>query len=69
MRYLPHYFWIALSIYVSYDIHIEDIVKNTNEDVLEDYKGLFQYVMYLDILELTYNVVTMEVRSRFVIFK
>ena len=36
-------------------IHIEDIVEYTNEYALEDYKGSFQYVMYLDILELTYN--------------
>jgi hypothetical protein len=38
-----------------YDIHIECIVENTNEYVLESYQGSYQYVMYLGILELTYN--------------
>jgi hypothetical protein len=38
-----------------YDIHIECIVENTNECVLESYQGSYQYVMYLGILELTYN--------------
>jgi hypothetical protein len=42
------------SIYM-YDIHIECIVENTNECVLESYQGSYQYVMYLGILELTYN--------------
>jgi hypothetical protein len=38
-----------------YDIHIECTLENTNEYVLESYQGSYQYVMYLGILELTYN--------------
>jgi hypothetical protein len=38
-----------------YDIHIECTLKNTNEYVMESYQGSYQYVMYLGILELTYN--------------
>ncbi len=37
-----------------YDIHIECILGNTHEYVLECYQGSYQYVMYLGIWELTY---------------
>jgi len=40
-----------------YNIHIECILENTHEYVLESYQGSYQYVMYLGILELTYTAI------------
>ncbi len=39
-----------------YDIHIECILEKINNYDLEGYQGSYQYVIYLDILELTYTM-------------